>query len=141
MIIFRQWHQQIIVTFHLRFTGDFLRIKRGVPGIKYIAHEPVQLLAVIHAKVMRARFVIDVSPQIIPPIQQAENRCCRINQRRQRMTGREAAAIVRVVGQQRRAIGKHSSKVRVIRVHREIVGRLFRVAQILAVPARVLKLE
>ena len=50
------------------------------------------------------------------------------------MTGREAAAIVRIVGQQRRAIGEHSSKVRIIRVHREIVGRLFRVAQILAVP-------
>ena len=79
--------------------------------------------------------MIDVSSQIIPTIQQTENRCCRINQRRQRVAGREAAAIVRVVGQQRRAIGKHSREVRVIRVHREIIGRLFRVAQILAVPS------
>ena len=69
MIIFRQWHNQIIITFHLRFTGNFLRIKRRVPGIKHIPHEPVQLLTVIHAKVMRTGLVIDVRPQIIPAIQ------------------------------------------------------------------------
>ena len=84
---------------------------------------------------MRTGLVIDVRPQIIPAIQQTENRRRRINQRRQRMPGRKTAAIVGIVGQQRRAISKHGREVRVIRVNRKIVGRLFRVTQILAVPS------
>ena len=51
------------------------------------------------------------------------------------MPGRKTAAIVGIVGQQRRAISKHGREVRVIRVNRKIVGRLFRITQILAVPS------
>ena len=133
MVVLRQRHREFVEGFHFRLTGNFARAEFFVVGIKYITDETVELLAIVHAEVVRAGLVVHMGAQIIAAVEQAEDGRGGVNQRRQRVAGSKAAGVIGVVGEQRGAIGKHRGEVRVVRVHGEVVGCLLGITKILAV--------
>ena len=108
LVLGRQRDFELFGGLHFGFGGDLLRVEVLVAGVEEIAHHAVERLAVVDLVVVRAGVVVDVRSQGVFPAEELEDRLGGIHQRRQGMARREAAVVLRVVGQQRRAAGPSS---------------------------------
>ena len=88
-IVIRQLDVQLFRRFHLVLRLDFLRVKRGVAGVKMVADHFVERLAILALEVVRAGVRIDVRAQARASARQLENRRCGVEEWLQRVVRRK----------------------------------------------------